>query len=355
MSDFDALREKVEQTAGRLTAAQTDRQRRTEDLLAMLGELEEKFNVQKDKLDHYRDRVEPLEQSNRELTGLMHSLLNIIDSDLVSGQDDPLHRATDMASRILAEEMIPAVAPESGDGAAPEPEVTFEDVPAEMLAEEAAVESAAARVELSAIESDAEAEALAMTIGAPGAEEATDANIEDGEPVAAIAVESEPPAQDTPDAETLIAEEIAAADLPEELAEPAAAEAAIEEPPAAEAAEIDIADAVVESEPLTAELDIPEPDAGAVLENEAESAVAEALEEALDTLSEAEAAAEGGKAKDKPDIRALLKRVEEAALRAQALTDSHAEHGAQEISEDAGPAADEAAEQAQTEGDTQAA
>ena len=292
MSDFDALREKVEQTAGRLAAAQTNRQRRTEDLLEMLGKLEDKFNVQQEQLTHYRSRVEPLEQSNREMCELMHSLLNIIDADIVAGQDDPLHRAVDMATRMLAEDMAPAVAVEGQHGGAAEPDMRFEDASAELLEVEAESETDA---ELPAAASDAEAEALAMSIGAGSAELSADIELLDDEPTAGAAAMSGPSADDGPDAE---------------------------------------AD---DSESLAAELNIPEPVDETVIEAAAESAVAEALEDALDSMSEAENAVAEGAGPDKPDIRSLLKRVEEAARQARALTRGHAGAG---DGEDAAPAAE---------------
>lgn len=351
MSDFDALREQVEQTAGRLAAAQTDRQTRTENLLGMLGRLEDKFNVQQEQLTHYRTRVDPLEQSNRELCELMQSLLNIIDADIVAGQDDPLHSAVDLATRMLAEDMAPDPAMQDRHGGAAEPDMRFEDAPAQLLDAEAESEAeveAGTEAELPAAVSDAQAEALAMSIGARSAESSADTELLDDDPAAGVAEMSEPPADDGSDADAIIAEEIAAEDMPPEIAEsvadgavePAMEEAAqpvledtVENRPAAEAEDAEAEDA----ESLTAELNIPEPDAGTVIEAEAESAVAEALEEALDSMSEAETAVAEGVSSGKPDIRSLLKRVEEAARRAQALTRGHADAG---DGEDAAPVAE---------------
>ena len=342
MSDFDALREKVEQTAGRLAEAQTDRQLRTEGLLEMLGRLEDKFNVQQEQLTHYRSRVEPLEQSNRELCELMHGLLDIIDADIVADQDDPLHRAVDMATRMLAEDMAPAPAMGGQHGGAAEPDMRFEDAPEQLLDAEAETEAeteAKTDTALPAAVSDAEAEALAMSIGTRSSELSADMELLDDDPTAEIAEMSAPPADDGSDAEAMIADEIAAEDILPEMAEPVAdgtAEPAIEvadepamedvaEPVLEDSAEIPPAaeaddDEADDSEPLSAELNIPEPDAETVIEAEAESAVAAALEEALDSMSEAEQAVAEGGAADKPDIRSLLKRVEDAARGARALT-----------------------------------
>lgn len=349
MSDFDALREKVEQTAGRLAAAQTDRQHRTEGLLEMLGRLEDRFNVQQEQLAHYRTRVEPLEQSNRELCELMHSLLNIIDADIVAGQDDPLHRAVDMATRMLAEDMAPAPALEGGHGGGAEPDMRFEDAPAQLLDAEAETEAgseAETDAALPAAVIDAEAEALAMSVGARSTESSADIELPDDDPTADLVEMSAPPADNGPDAEAMIADEIAAEDVPPEMAEPVAEDAAepaleeADEPVLEETAEIPPAEAAdddeaEDSEALTAELNIPEPAAETVIEAEAESAIAEALEEALDSMAEAEQAVAEGASPDKPDIRSLLKRVEEAARRARALTRSHAGDG-----EDAAPVAE---------------
>ena len=193
-----------------------------------------------------------------------------------------------------------------------------------------------------------------MSIGTRSAELSADIELLDDDPTAGAAAMSGPSADDGADAE-----EIAVEDKPPEMAEPVAhgaAEPAMED--AAEPVMEDIAEPAMEdiaalvlehavenppaaeaddSESLAAELNIPEPEDETVIEAAAESAVAEALEDALDSMSEAEKAVAEGAGPDKPDIRSLLKRVEEAARQARTLTRGHAGAG---DGEDDAPAAD---------------
>ncbi len=319
MSDFDNLREKVEQTAGRLTAAQADRERRTNGLLEMLGQLEERFNVQEEQLAHYRERVAPLEESNLALSDLMTKLMTIVDAQMIADEDDPLTRATDVAARMLSDDMGGATPVEDDS------EIRFEDVSPEMLAaeaeaEEAAIEQESGNEQPEAI-SDAEIEALAVSVGSSGAE---------------MSVEIDAPADAPPaDAEALIAEEIAAQDLPPEIAEAEVAEAepeeAVAEATPEPAVEAEMEAEAEDSENLVAELDIPEPDAA--IAASAETEVAAALEQALNTMAGSDDVPAAGSGEGKPDIRELLKRVEQAALKAQALTGRHAGEEAEEVEE----------------------
>lgn len=318
MTELSNLREKVEQTAGLLSAAQADRERRTGDLLAMLNKLEGKFTVQQEQLEHYRTRIGPLEQSYKELSELMESLLAMIDSDVVTGEADPLRRATDVAARLLAEDM--AVAPEAAqpddatktDETEEPVESRFEDVSAQELEAELAAEAAEVEAELPEAAIEAEAEALAVSIGSSGAE--ISAEIGAGEA----------------DAAQIVAEEMAAADVPPELEAEAEAEPVMEAEPEAEPEAV----AEEEAEALTAELDIPEPEPEAVIEAEAESAVASAIEDTINSVASVEEAVAEGEASDKLDIRQLLKRVEKAARAAQALSQAHAakENGGEQAS-----------------------
>ena len=79
MQDFDTLRDRVEETARNLTSAQGERQAQTETLIGILRQLEEKYAAQEQQLAYYRDRVEPLQQANEQLSQLMGNLLDLID------------------------------------------------------------------------------------------------------------------------------------------------------------------------------------------------------------------------------------------------------------------------------------
>lgn len=109
MKDFDTLRHRVEATTARLSTAQSERQEQTHSLIGMLGQLEEKYAVQEKQFAYYRDRLEPLEQSNAQLTALMENLLDLIDSGFGEGSLEPMRQASAMAAAMLAKEADAAV------------------------------------------------------------------------------------------------------------------------------------------------------------------------------------------------------------------------------------------------------
>jgi hypothetical protein len=324
MEDFDTLRENVADTAKRLSQAQADRQARSEELFAMLGRLEKSFDTQLDQLAQYRARVEPLEQANHMLFGLVTGLLDVIEADIAENRNDPLHDATEMVAKMLSRDKAPAPAALSAedpeepaeeqageDGAAEEPEIWFEDVPDDVLNAELQAGAEPGDTAVPAEASDAEVEALAMSIGSHAAEAETETEAE-------AEAEADEPAP---------VEEITAEHAAPDDGAPA---------PDPEPAEAGTGDAD-EMEVLTVELDIPSPDADAVVVSETGRAVNDALTEALDTISEAEDAVQSDPDAELPDVRALLRRVEKAALKAQALSQSRAK-----TVEDAAAAAPEA-------------
>ena len=105
MEDFDTLRHRVEETAERLSSAQSERQEETHALIGMLSQLEEKYSAQEQQFSYYRNRLEPLEQANAQLTSLMENLLDLIDSGFGEGSLGPLRKASAMASAMLATEV----------------------------------------------------------------------------------------------------------------------------------------------------------------------------------------------------------------------------------------------------------
>jgi len=142
MSEFDALRSRVEETAARLAVTQSDRRERNQSLLETLARLETKFAAQEQELVYYRERIRPLEAANVQLSALMGRLLDMVDTGLGEADDpeDPVRAATAMAAAMLDRDLIPlpaqpADAPAvatAADGAEPH----FDDVgEAELVAE----------------------------------------------------------------------------------------------------------------------------------------------------------------------------------------------------------------------------
>jgi hypothetical protein len=106
MQDFDTLRHRVEETAERLSLAQSERQEETHSLIGILRDLEEKYSAQEQQFAYYRQRLEPLERSNAQLTSLIENLLDLIDRGFGDGSLNPLRKASEMASAMLKTEIM---------------------------------------------------------------------------------------------------------------------------------------------------------------------------------------------------------------------------------------------------------
>lgn len=107
MQDFDTLRHRVEETAERLSLAQSERQEETQSLISILHDLEEKYSAQEKQFAYYRARLEPLERSNTQLTSLVENLLDLIDRGFGESSLDPLRKASQMASTMLEKDITP--------------------------------------------------------------------------------------------------------------------------------------------------------------------------------------------------------------------------------------------------------
>lgn len=107
MQDFDTLRYRVEETAQKLASAQGERQDQTDTLVDILRQLEEKYAAQEQQVSFYRNRVEPLEQANEQLSLLMGNLLDLIDDGFGEDSLAPMRKASEMATALLATDMVP--------------------------------------------------------------------------------------------------------------------------------------------------------------------------------------------------------------------------------------------------------
>lgn len=167
MQDFDTLRNRVEETAQKLTSAQSERQEQTETLIGTLRALEEKYAAQEQQVAYYRDRVEPLEQANEQLSLLMGNLLDLIDTGFGEDSLAPMRRASDMASAMLATDLAVDTASVAEDDA---PEVTEDDAPE--IAEDDALRTDAEMEQPVSVEPEDEISAEGDS--GPGAEIETD-------------------------------------------------------------------------------------------------------------------------------------------------------------------------------------
>ena len=101
MQNFDTLRHRVEETAERLSSAQSERQQETQSLIGILRDLEEKYSTQEKQFAYYQDRVAPLERSNAQLTALIEKLLDLIDRGFGESSLESLRKASAMATTML--------------------------------------------------------------------------------------------------------------------------------------------------------------------------------------------------------------------------------------------------------------
>jgi len=137
--------------------AQSERQQETQSLIEILRDLEEKYSAQEKQFAYYRSRLEPLEQSNAQLTALIEHLLDLIDGGFGENSLDPLRKASAMASAMLRSDMEDAgeTFPEAAQ-ADPEPEVDPEPETGNGL-DEAAPYAAPEMATLDDIDADGEA------------------------------------------------------------------------------------------------------------------------------------------------------------------------------------------------------
>lgn len=138
MQDYDALRARVEETARRMKEAQAKRSERNHSLVEILGQLEKKFADQQEELNFYKSRIEPLEQSNEQLSALIARLLDMMNPGFTEDNIEPLRRASAMAARLLTQEVEARGEPAEPDSAAED--ARYEDADPEALAQDAAMD-----------------------------------------------------------------------------------------------------------------------------------------------------------------------------------------------------------------------
>jgi len=276
MEEFNELRSRVEETAGKLANLHVERQEQGKSLISTLIHLEEKYSEQEQELAHYKEKMEPLERANQDLAVLLENLSDLIDRGFGEDSLQPMRNATDMASKMLDKDLV----------APPVVEETVE-------AEEEPV----------AIEMEAE------PVPEEFDEEPAELSVETFEEVSDEELEAE------------LEEDPVTDDLPEMVMAFCAPEAIADEEPMMEAEANDTALPGIEAEidtPMAVEEEEPEEIGFDELVAEAEEAEAEEAPEIV-----AEPAAED----DTPastDIRALLERVQALAGKTEAMREDDA-------------------------------
>ena len=141
MIDFEELRERAEQAATRIGAAQEARHRQNRELMEVLARLEQRFSEREEELNLARARIGPLERQNAELAGLIERLLDIVEGGLGIAAGESLTRASDLAAALLEEDAGAAAAEVTG--AEPEATDPLSDAPAAEFASDTGFEDAA--------------------------------------------------------------------------------------------------------------------------------------------------------------------------------------------------------------------
>ena len=148
MIDFEELRERAEQAATRIGAAQEARHRHNRELMEVLARLERRFAEREEELNLTRARIGPLERQNAELAGLIERLLALVEGGIGISANESLTRASELAAALLegdagaATVEVTGAQPEGSDPFSDAPvgefasDTEFEDAPADALATE---------------------------------------------------------------------------------------------------------------------------------------------------------------------------------------------------------------------------
>ena len=107
MGELGELRNRVDQAVDRLSTAHEARQRQSHGLMTLLTDLEAKYEARSEELDHCKLRIEALTRENTDLAGLVDRLVRIADETVSSDDDDPLLRASTMAGELVADWSAP--------------------------------------------------------------------------------------------------------------------------------------------------------------------------------------------------------------------------------------------------------
>ncbi len=132
MIDFEELRERAEQAATRVSAAQEARHRQNRELMEVLARLEQRFSERGEEVNLTRARIGPLEHQNAELAGLIERLLALVEGGLGIAADESLTRASGLAAALLEDDA--GAATTEATGAEPEATDPLSDAPADEFA-----------------------------------------------------------------------------------------------------------------------------------------------------------------------------------------------------------------------------
>ena len=140
MQDNATLRQRIEQAANGLSAAEIMRRERKSSLGDKLAKVEERFGARKAELGYLQERVGELEAANQGLIGAIETFSQMIAEESESQIESALYRASAGARELLAAIESGILAPQLRQPEpAPDQRLRFEDVSqADLDAEELA-------------------------------------------------------------------------------------------------------------------------------------------------------------------------------------------------------------------------
>ena len=101
MKDIENLQHRVGLAVEKLSRSEQERHDHNRTLSRVLNDLEIKFEARKIELDHCRSRIAQLEESNGMLTGLVASMVEIVERTADGLAEDPVYRTTAAATEII--------------------------------------------------------------------------------------------------------------------------------------------------------------------------------------------------------------------------------------------------------------
>lgn len=104
MPDLDVLRQRVEDAERRLTTVQSSRENECQSLMDMWLRIRDRFQDQEQEISAYRSRLAALQDANVELTELIGSMLQKVESSVSQHVEETVPTIAEMAKNLLESE-----------------------------------------------------------------------------------------------------------------------------------------------------------------------------------------------------------------------------------------------------------
>lgn len=101
LSDLNDLKQRVGYAVEKLARAHDGRRERQDMLFRLLVELEGKFEARREELTYCNSRISDLEKSNKQLSELLETVIQTVETSYVDDASDPIVRAAAMAANLV--------------------------------------------------------------------------------------------------------------------------------------------------------------------------------------------------------------------------------------------------------------